>query len=100
MPSLKRWAAVAIGFAGVMLILQPDIANLNQAAIAPLSAAFCFASASILLRSMKDETRPQAILIYTHITLLLVMVPLSLVGLWASYPQGLTLAVKPQACSP
>ena len=92
--SLRRWAAVAIGFAGVMLILQPDIANLNQAAIAPLSAAFCFASASILLRSMKDETRPQAILIYTHITLLLVMVP------FAIFMELSGLSQEPSALSP
>tara|TARA_B100000446_G_scaffold154519_1_gene150405 strand:- start:183 stop:692 length:510 start_codon:yes stop_codon:yes gene_type:complete len=77
-----------------MLILQPDIANLNQAAIAPLSAAFCFASASILLRSMKDETRPQAILIYTHITLLLVMVP------FAIFMELSGLSQEPSALSP
>lgn len=71
----KRWAAVAVGFSGVMLILQPDIMNLNAVALGPLISAFCFASASIVIRSMKTEMRPQAILIFTHITLIAVILP-------------------------
>ncbi|MEO0392840.1 MAG: DMT family transporter [Pseudomonadota bacterium] len=77
--SAQRWLAVAIGFAGVMVVLQPDVMALNPAAIAPLSSAFCFASASVVIRSIKQDSAPQAVLVFVHVTLLAIMVPYSII---------------------
>ena len=47
----KGWLAVAIGFAGVLLILQPQADDFNAWALSPLIAAVMYAIAMILTRS-------------------------------------------------
>jgi len=46
----RRWVAIAIGFIGVLIILQPGIAVFQPAAIIPLIAAFMFAFYGLLTR--------------------------------------------------
>lgn len=45
------WAAIAIGFAGVWLVLQPDAAGFSWFALLPVLAAVLYALAMILTRS-------------------------------------------------
>ena len=77
--SLQRWIAVGVGFTGVMVVLQPDAAALNPAALAPLTAAFCFATASVVIRSMKQDSAPQGVLVFTHLAMLAIMIPVSVI---------------------
>ncbi len=46
----RRWAAIAIGFVGVLVILQPGLGVFAPAAIVPLCAAFMFALYGLLTR--------------------------------------------------
>ncbi len=46
----RRWVAVAIGFVGVLIILQPGLTVFQPAAIIPLIAAFMFALYGLLTR--------------------------------------------------
>ncbi len=46
----RRWIAVAIGFVGVLIILQPGLTVFRPAAIIPLIAAFMFALYGLLTR--------------------------------------------------
>ena len=46
----RRWAAVGVGFIGVMIILQPGITVFQPAAIIPLIAALMFAVYGLLTR--------------------------------------------------
>ncbi|PKP69815.1 MAG: EamA family transporter [Alphaproteobacteria bacterium HGW-Alphaproteobacteria-4] len=46
----RRWVAIGIGFAGVLIILQPGIKVFSPAALIPLLAAFMFALYSLLTR--------------------------------------------------
>lgn len=46
----RRWVAIAIGFVGVLIILQPGIAVFQPAAIIPLVAALMFALYGLLTR--------------------------------------------------
>lgn len=46
----RRWIAVAIGFVGVLIILQPGLTVFQPAAIIPLIAAFMFALYGLLTR--------------------------------------------------
>lgn len=43
--SPRRWAAVAVGFVGVLLVLRPDAGTVPPAALLPLLAAFLYALA-------------------------------------------------------
>ncbi len=46
----RRWMAIAIGFVGVLIILQPGITVFSPAAIIPVIAAFMFALYGLLTR--------------------------------------------------
>ncbi|SDE70829.1 DMT family transporter [Limimaricola pyoseonensis] len=46
----RRWAAIGIGFVGVMVILQPGFGVFAPAAVFPLVAALCFALYGLLTR--------------------------------------------------
>ena len=48
--SLKRWLAVAIGMAGVLIILRPGAGVFSWAALLPMASAILFALYSVLTR--------------------------------------------------
>ncbi len=54
----RRWAAIGVGFVGVLIILQPGMNVFNPAAIIPLIAAAMFAVYGLLTRYVgrKDKT--------------------------------------------
>lgn len=54
----RRWAAIGIGFIGVLIILQPGFAVFDPAAILPLLSAIMFALYGLLTRfvARKDST--------------------------------------------
>ncbi|RME16754.1 MAG: DMT family transporter [Alphaproteobacteria bacterium] len=45
-----RWAAIAAGFAGILIILRPGLAVFTPAALIPLAAAFLFALYGLFTR--------------------------------------------------
>ena len=47
---LRRWAAVIVGFLGVLIILRPGLAVIDPIQIVPLIAAGCFALYQVLTR--------------------------------------------------
>lgn len=52
----QRWAAVAMGMVGVIVILRPGLGVFSAAALLPLASAFLFALYSVLTRMMtRDE---------------------------------------------
>jgi drug/metabolite transporter (DMT)-like permease len=54
--SWQRWAAVAAGLAGVLVILRPGLGVFSWAALLPLAAAVLFAAYSVLTRlTTRDE---------------------------------------------
>jgi drug/metabolite transporter (DMT)-like permease len=54
--SWQRWAAVAVGLVGVLVILRPGMGVFSWAAILPLASAFLFALYSVLTRlTTRDE---------------------------------------------
>lgn len=46
----RRWAAICVGFAGVLLIIRPGVGAMHWAAILPLGTAVCYAIYQILTR--------------------------------------------------
>jgi drug/metabolite transporter (DMT)-like permease len=54
--SWQRWAAVAAGLVGVLIILRPGLGVFSWAALLPLASAFLFALYSVLTRlTTRDE---------------------------------------------
>jgi drug/metabolite transporter (DMT)-like permease len=62
---LKRWIAAAIGFLGVLLIMQPGGASFQWQAVFPLLAALCWAFALVITRRMSVTEPPQLTMLYT-----------------------------------
>lgn len=83
----RRWTAVALGFVGVILILQPG-AGFSPGVLVALLAAALSAAVAISIKFLSRTEKPDAIVLYTT----LLWVPLSLLpALWVwENPQGIT----------
>jgi S-adenosylmethionine uptake transporter len=58
---LRRFAGIAVGFAGVLLVLRPDTGNFGWYELLPVIAAFFYASCQIMVR-VADMNEPPAIM--------------------------------------
>ncbi|MEL7465474.1 MAG: DMT family transporter [Pseudomonadota bacterium] len=70
--SALGWAAVAIGFTGMLLILRPDAGALNIYALSPLVAAILYALAMILTRSTCRDVAPVALSLALNLAFILI----------------------------
>ena len=61
----RRWAAILVGFAAVMLVLRPGSAAFQPAALLPLGAAFAYALVMIFSRRLSRRDSSAAILFWT-----------------------------------
>ena len=66
---VRRWAAVAIGFVGILVMLRPGSAGIALPAdgiAAAIFGAFCFALMSVMTRKLaRDETNEAIVLVST-----------------------------------
>jgi drug/metabolite transporter (DMT)-like permease len=64
---IRRWLAVFVGLAGVLIVLQPGHAPLSLGHLAALTAAVGGSVASIIVRKIGQEERPVVLLLYPMI---------------------------------
>ncbi len=64
---VRRWAGVAFGFIGAMIIIRPGSGVLDFAAIFFLGTAFTHACYQIMTRKIRDVDHPYTTLIYTAV---------------------------------
>ncbi|MEL6768330.1 MAG: DMT family transporter [Pseudomonadota bacterium] len=64
----RRWAAVAVGLLGALLIIRPGLAVFQPAALLALSAAFCFAAFQVLTRYLGGADAIWTTMLWTSIT--------------------------------
>lgn len=57
----RRWAAVIVGFLGVLVVVQPGTASFRVEALLPLGAALCYALAMLIGRKMTRDMTTAAI---------------------------------------
>ncbi len=75
----QRWGAVALGCAGVLIILNPSAGVFTWAALLPLASAFMFALYSVLTRLVTRDEPGFAAFFWPPIIGTVLMTP---VGLW------------------
>lgn len=75
----RRWAAIGVGFIGVLFILKPGLGVFNPAAIIPLIAAVMFATYGLLTRYVARDDTTATSFFWTGTTGALCM---TAVGLW------------------
>jgi drug/metabolite transporter (DMT)-like permease len=61
----RRWAAVALGFVGALIIIRPGIEAVHVAALAAVGCAFCYALYQITTRLVADTAPPLVSLFYS-----------------------------------
>ena len=84
--SWKRWAAIFVGFFGVIIILQPTSDAFNIAAIAPMGAAAFGAARDVITRAISGSENSLSILFTS-------MLMITIAG-FLTYPLGWSV-VKP-----
>lgn len=68
----RRWAAIAVGLMGVLVIVRPGTAAFQVASILPLAAALGYASLHILTRRIGDTENAAAMAFYIQATFIAV----------------------------
>lgn len=75
----RRWAAIGVGFIGVLIILQPGVAVFSPSAIVALASAFMFALYGLLTRYVARRDTAMTSFFWTGTVGALAVTPL---GLW------------------
>jgi len=51
----RRWSAIAVGFVGVYITLNPDFSNFNYLSLLPILCAFCYSLSMIIIKITSDK---------------------------------------------
>lgn len=81
----RRWAAIGVGFLGVLVILRPGIAVFSPWALAPLAAAAMFALYGLLTRYVARADTAAVSFFWTGTV---GCVAMTLAGIWFWEPMG------------
>lgn len=73
-----RWAAVFLGFIGVIWIVRPGSDSFSPAALLPLGAAMCYALVGVTARMMDDDVPTPLINLYSSVVALFGAIVLAL----------------------
>ncbi len=69
----RRWASIAIGFIGALIVIRPGGGSLQLAALFPFGAACCYAVYQVFTRSLSHSDQPLTTLAYTALVGAVVM---------------------------
>jgi len=75
---IRRWAAIGVGFIGVLAILRPGTAAFHPAMLLPILSSFCWACGLIITRLMRGHERPFTVLLWSTMAGLVVVAPFGL----------------------
>lgn len=76
----RRWAAVAVGLAGVVIMTRPGEGVIQPAAILVLISAFCYASSHMMTRRMRDTESAMTLNFYVQVGFIVVSCSFGLVA--------------------
>jgi drug/metabolite transporter (DMT)-like permease len=71
----RRWAAIVVGFIGVLIIVQPEPGAFQPAALYSVGAAVCYAGYSLTTRMLSATESPASMLVYASLLGTLVLTP-------------------------
>ncbi len=90
----RGWLAVALGFAGTLLILQPEAGDFDAWVLPPIGAATCYAAAMTLTRSRCREESPAVLSLWLNVAFTAIGA-LALLGLKLWSPAADIVAINP-----
>jgi drug/metabolite transporter (DMT)-like permease len=71
----RRWSAILLGFAGVLIMLRPGAETISVGALAAIGAASASAFGVLLVRRLSSTETTASIAFYSNLTILLAMAP-------------------------
>ena len=83
----RRWAAVFVGFVGVLIVVRPGAGSFDAAAMFPLLSALCWAFGVIFTRKAARSDGPVTAMAYTALVGFAVLSPMVVDG-WVSPTPG------------
>ncbi|MDO9707040.1 DMT family transporter [Paracraurococcus sp. LOR1-02] len=90
---IRRWSAVFVGFAGVLIVIRPGTGALSLAALFPVASALCWAATIVITRRMGAGDRTETTVLWsagTGLVLLSLLVPFGFVlPTWGQLGLGL-----------
>ena len=75
-----RWAIVAVGFAGVLLVLRPGVEAIRPGALLPIVTAIGFAAWAVMNRKLAGHTPAVATTLHSSIIASVVLAPAAFLG--------------------
>jgi drug/metabolite transporter (DMT)-like permease len=61
----RRWAAVAVGMLGMLVVVRPGLGGFQPAALFGVASAFCWAMALIITRKISSSDTPQTTVLWS-----------------------------------
>ena len=71
----RRWTAICVGFAGVLLVTRPGLGGIHPAALLMFAAALCYAVYGIMTRALARSDSNETTLFYTNLVGVMIMLP-------------------------
>jgi drug/metabolite transporter (DMT)-like permease len=71
----RRWSAIVVGFAGVLLVTRPGAGGIHPAALLSVAGAICYAIYAIMTRALSRIDSNETTLFYSNLIGAVVMVP-------------------------
>lgn len=76
----RRWAAVAVGMLGVVVMTRPGAGVIQPAAILVLISAFCYASSHMMTRRMRDTESAMTLNFFVQVGFIVVSLGFGLIA--------------------
>ncbi len=74
----RRWAAIAVGFVGVLIMMRPGTDAFQLASLLPLAAAFCYAGIHVITRRIGGTESAATMAFYIQIMFIIVCLAMGL----------------------
>jgi drug/metabolite transporter (DMT)-like permease len=91
----RRWSAIAIGFAGALLVIQPSFSEFGFYALLPAGSAACFAAFMLLNRRLRFSGTAMSLQAFSSLAGSVVLTLLLVVGSTAEVPAFTFVAPTP-----
>ncbi len=88
----RRWCAILVGFAGVLVVVRPGPGGMQWAALLSFGSAICYALYNITTRMLSRTDSSETTLFYGNLFGCLVMAPV-LPFVWATPPTWLDVVL-------
>lgn len=85
----RRWAAIIVGFIGVLVVTQPGIGGMHWAAIYSVAAMTFYALYALLTRQLTATDSSAGMLLISGVVAALAMTPVG-VSVWVMHPDALS----------